>query len=272
MRVSRAFVVTGITVNERLNVSRDKIRNARAMLLNWELNGYAHCNKSMVLKYTKHRPRGLPEYAPVLIGKIAYLASVRGADDPLVRDLERRLDTLRAEDQELPKRYRLASVRERATSTAVTVAEKLREPQLFVSYSWADRTLLDLILLHIRPVFRHRAITLWVDKERMRAGDTIDPAIVDAISRSRAALLLVSPNFADSKYITEVELPELLRRRSDGLRLLVLNLSTTHPDAIDAELAKILHLPYEPLDTIVGPGEPNKSLAAISDAILREFI
>jgi RNA-directed DNA polymerase len=264
--------VTGITVNERLNVSRDKVRNVRAMLVNWEKGGYDNCNESMALKYSKHRRQGVPEYAPVLIGKIAYLASIRGTDDPLVRKLEHRLDTLRVEDAELPKRYRLVTVRKRADSTAVPLAEKLNEPQLFVSYSRSDEAWLNKILAHIRPVFRQKEITWWVDSENLRTGETIDSDILDAIGRSRAALLLISPEFNDSNYISRVELPELLRRRPLGLRLLVLNLTTTHPEATHPELAKILHLWSDPLDTIDGPGEPNKTLAAISHKILQEFV
>lgn len=78
--------VTGLTVNTKVNVSRDYIRHVRAILHDWELNGYvkansnhwSHCSK-------KHLRHG--NIDDVLGGKLAFIGQVRGNEDLLYKKL-----------------------------------------------------------------------------------------------------------------------------------------------------------------------------------------
>ena len=80
-------VVAGITVNERLNVPRTFVRQIRAMLHAWTRFSYAAAESEFRQKYdgSDHHP-GLPRkrFTDVVKGKIAFLAMVRGNQDPLV--------------------------------------------------------------------------------------------------------------------------------------------------------------------------------------------
>lgn len=77
--------VTGLVVNERLNVDRRFIRRIRAMLHAWDRFGLDAAQTNMRKWYTKDRyPGAAPRFNDVLQGRIAYLEMVRGKKDPLV--------------------------------------------------------------------------------------------------------------------------------------------------------------------------------------------
>jgi RNA-directed DNA polymerase len=81
--------VTGITVNEKLNVSRNYIRNIRAILSNWEKQGY----EKATLKFMEHYPnekgysrnKVIPKMENVVHGKIMFLGMVRGKEDKIYK-------------------------------------------------------------------------------------------------------------------------------------------------------------------------------------------
>lgn len=77
--------VTGITVNEKLNLQQDYIRNVRAMLHNWEKHGYEYANTKFAKYYPKEkgflRNKMIPPLESVVTGKIMFLGMVRGKED-----------------------------------------------------------------------------------------------------------------------------------------------------------------------------------------------
>ncbi|HEV7346866.1 reverse transcriptase family protein [Telluribacter sp.] len=78
--------VTGLTVNEKTNVSREYIRLIRSMLYNWEKLGYTSAQERFHKTFVK-RPATYaceePQLLYVLEGKLNYLKMVCGADDDI---------------------------------------------------------------------------------------------------------------------------------------------------------------------------------------------
>jgi len=72
--------VTGIIVNEKLNLSRIKINEIRAALNNWDKKGIDECQLDFVQKY-KGKPN--VDFRDWLWGKLIYLKMVRGEEDLL---------------------------------------------------------------------------------------------------------------------------------------------------------------------------------------------
>jgi T3SS (YopN, CesT) and YbjN peptide-binding chaperone 3/TIR domain len=92
--------------------------------------------------------------------------------------------------------------------------------RIFVSYSHQDRKHLDRLLVHLRPLERSGIIDLWSDIQ-LRPGSKWKSEIAEAIARSKVAILLISADFLASQFITENELPPLLRAaKSDGVVIL----------------------------------------------------
>jgi TIR domain len=81
--------------------------------------------------------------------------------------------------------------------------------QVFVSYSHQDKEWLKRLETHLRPLVRDGRVDLWADT-RISAGDRWHDEIAAAISRAKAAVLLVSADFLASDFIDTDELPPLL--------------------------------------------------------------
>ena len=87
--------VTGLTVNKSANVPRKFIRQIRAMLHDWEMNGYEAAQDRYRREFDRRRRRG-PGRTPihfrdVVYGKIGFVKMVRGDNDPVYRSLRDRV-------------------------------------------------------------------------------------------------------------------------------------------------------------------------------------
>jgi len=78
--------VTGLTVNEKPNLSRRYMRQVRAMLSNWEKRGLSNATAKFRKNYISdkgHVKSHNNEFVDVLSGKLEYMGMVRGKKDPL---------------------------------------------------------------------------------------------------------------------------------------------------------------------------------------------
>lgn len=92
--------VTGVTVNEKENVSRKYVKQLRTMLHNWEMDGHekaqAVFERHYVPKYMNPSTKGpvVHHIENVIAGKLLYLKMVKGERDGTWRGLERRFEEL----------------------------------------------------------------------------------------------------------------------------------------------------------------------------------
>jgi RNA-directed DNA polymerase len=90
--------VTGITVNEKLNLPRSYVRKVRAALHNWEKQGYERANAKFASLYPQEkgflRNKTIPPMESVLSGKILFLGMVRGKKDTMYLKYKNKLDEL----------------------------------------------------------------------------------------------------------------------------------------------------------------------------------
>ena len=88
-------------------------------------------------------------------------------------------------------------------------------PVVFISYSREDAEWRRRFSEMLKPLVRERRLEVWSD-DRNVVGYEWRPQLAEAISRSQAALLLVSPSFLASDFIMDQELPALMQ---NGVRL-----------------------------------------------------
>lgn len=101
-------------------------------------------------------------------------------------------------------------------------SDSANRPNVFISYSHEDNEYLDRLLVHLKPLEKDGLIDLWVDT-RLRAGDKWKQEIDKALQRATVALLLVSADFLASDFITDNELPPILRNAEEmGTRIIPL--------------------------------------------------
>lgn len=85
--------VTGLTVNEKVNVRRQFIKECRQLLYYWESYGYRKANaifQNMRLVNAVKEGAARSELNRVLAGKLEFIKMVKGADDPTYAKLNSR--------------------------------------------------------------------------------------------------------------------------------------------------------------------------------------
>ncbi|HYO16209.1 MAG TPA: DnaA/Hda family protein [Thermoanaerobaculia bacterium] len=80
---------------------------------------------------------------------------------------------------------------------------------VFISYSHEDKSWLDRLCIHLRPLEKRYKIGVWSDA-RISPGGRWHNEIEAALASTRVAVLLVSADFLSSEFICNNELPPLL--------------------------------------------------------------
>ncbi|BCM90285.1 hypothetical protein IAD21_02136 [Abditibacteriota bacterium] len=87
---------------------------------------------------------------------------------------------------------------------------KRKKDQIFISYSHADAKWLDEFEKHLKPFDRAGKLSVWDDK-KIRASQKWKDEIQKALDTSGVALFLVSPTFLASDFISDEEMPAMLK-------------------------------------------------------------
>jgi hypothetical protein len=98
--------VTGLIVNDKVNVNSLYIKQLRNWLYLWERYGYVKAEQKFKLDYTLdkgHVKKGNPSFSNVLSGKLEYLKMVKGPVDGTYSKLNKRLLKLQQKDSDLEK-------------------------------------------------------------------------------------------------------------------------------------------------------------------------
>src|SRR3954470_17624379 len=77
--------------------------------------------------------------------------------------------------------------------------------KVFISYSHADRTWLERLKWHLKPLVREGRLDCW-DDTRIRPGDDWKREIRTALEKAQVAVLLISARFFASDFIDKNEL------------------------------------------------------------------
>jgi RNA-directed DNA polymerase len=91
--------ITGLTANRFPNIQRRFVRQIRAMLHAWRAFGHDRAQQLFWDKYDhRHREKDRPQFSSVVRGKIEFVGSVRGRNDPLYWRLLRHHAALHVRD------------------------------------------------------------------------------------------------------------------------------------------------------------------------------
>ncbi len=170
--------VTGLTVNEKTNVERTRIRRIRAMLHAWEKFGLEAAGSEHFWKYRKAGAE-LPKsdkataFRNIFYGELAYVKMVRGADDPVFLKLASRLTVLDPN----PSKF----IRQIAFGAA--------DYDVFISHASEDKAEIA------RPIYEAceaAGIKTFLDESHIAWGESFTMKINTALGAARTILVVIS--------------------------------------------------------------------------------
>ncbi|REJ53927.1 MAG: tetratricopeptide repeat protein [Microcystis aeruginosa DA14] len=95
----------------------------------------------------------------------------------------------------------------------VVMSEEKDMPSIFICYSHQDKGWRDRLLKFLEPLNDEEKI-VWSDLD-IQPGDIWDEKIKDSLSQVTIAMVLVSQDLLNSRYVKNEELPRLLKRREE---------------------------------------------------------
>ena len=138
--------------------------------------------------------------------------------------------------------------------------------QVFISYSHKDSEWLEKLKINLAPLTRKKLVSVWSDTE-IKPGDKWKEQITKALATARVAVLLVSPNFLASDFISDQELPPLLEaERKDGLSIFWIAVSESLYTETEIASYQAANNPSQPLDSL-SPSALNKELVKVCKQI-----
>ena len=136
---------------------------------------------------------------------------------------------------------------------------------VFISYSHRDTKWLTKLQTMLAPMV-HGGLKIWSD-EQIKPGALWRDEIKMALADAKVAVLLVTPNFLASDFITNKELPHLLKAaEEEGLIILWIPIGHSLYEYTAIEKYQAVHPPARPLSALK-PAEANAALVAICKAI-----
>ena len=198
--------VTGLVVNEHVNVDRERVRRIRAMIHAWEKFGLDAAAREHFERYRSQPRRAEAEHSGrtfrnIVYGELAYLKMVRGATDPIFLKHCAKLINLDPN----PSRF----IREMAFGAA--------DFDVFISHASEDKEAIG------RPIFeacRALGIKAFLDQEHIGWGESFTRKINTALGASRTVLAVVSTS-AVSKEWPVAEINAALAMEIDGAKTVV---------------------------------------------------
>lgn len=144
-------------------------------------------------------------------------------------------------------------------------------PRLFISYSNRDERWRQMFTDIMDPIVKRGIIEIWYDG-LISSGGRFEDQILDALAASDAAILLVSPQFLSSKFISEKELPEILRRIENeaGFRIFPVLVNNCFWRYTDMATIQFCHDVATPL-AYMAEHEVNHELIKIGEQIINHF-
>lgn len=126
--------------------------------------------------------------------------------------------------------------------------ERVPRSGVFVSYAHDDDgKWLESLLARLQPLADRERVPVWTDRD-IAPGDDWHLRIQNALDRARIGVMLVSPQFLKSSYITSDELPKMLgAAESEGLKIFWVPLVRTETAANPIARFQAAHAPDKPL-------------------------
>lgn len=170
--------VTGLTVNQKVNVSRIYIRQIRAMICDWRKNGQQAAEERHHANFYRRPDRlaGNPPIELIIEGKLNFLKMIRGTDDEVRRNLQRQFVAVWPDYE----------------SVLENENRKLLMRDLFISHASEDK---DGFVRQFVQALIKEGVSVWYDEYELKIGSDLAEEIDKGLAHSRFGIAVLSPSF-----------------------------------------------------------------------------
>lgn len=168
--------VTGITINEFPNVKRNYINSVFGMIYSWKKFGYENAQAAYCAKYLNMRGGSgikAKSYRSVIVGRISYIAHIRGWDDVVVYKLCRKYCEC---DNNPPKKIG-------------EIGDMTKEYDVFIGHA-SEQT--DSVLKPLMTSLQALGVKTIADIVCIKWGDSLTKKINAALSQSKYFVAIIS--------------------------------------------------------------------------------
>lgn len=139
---------------------------------------------------------------------------------------------------------------------------------VFISYSHRDARWLERLKVHLSPLEENFETEIWEDT-RIRSGSKWREEIDEAIKRANVAVLIISADFLESKFIRDNELPPLLKAAEVDGALVLPIIAGPSLFLKKSELSQFraVNIPEKPLISMT-EGEQETTFLLVAERIL----
>ncbi len=191
--------VTEITINEFPNVRRKYINSIFGMIFSWKKHGYEQSLQIYKVKYLKLNPSSdvSPNlYRSIIIGKISFVAHIRGWDDVVVSKLCRRYCEC---DSEPPKRIK-------------AIGELSMKYNVFIGHASEQK---DDIAKPLFDELTKLGIKTFIDIVEIKWGDSLTKLINKSLAEAEYFLAIISIDSIGKSW-PDTEMNAAIARQIDG--------------------------------------------------------
>ncbi len=206
--------VTGLCVNKRVNIARERIRKLRAMLHAWRKFGIENAGAEHFKKYRGSKKMKLPSrpgtaFRNIVYGHLSFVKMVRGADDEVFLKLCAQVLALDPNPSKFLRQMVFGA----------------DDYDVFISHASEDKEAIA------RPLFeacQRHGVKAFLDEVHIGFGQSFASKINTALGASRTVLAIVTPHSTTKEWPLE-EINTALALEIDGAKK-VLPVMVGNPD------------------------------------------
>ncbi|CDH22046.1 RNA-directed DNA polymerase from retron ec67 [Xenorhabdus bovienii str. kraussei Quebec] len=192
-------VVTGLTVNEKVNINRDYIRTTRAMIDGWGKDRFQAAKKYHKIRYgkcDKSNQSAIISLRNHIYGRLSFIRMIRGAEWPLYLKLISRM----ANNDDSP------------TVEGKRAMKIMEMFDVFLCHASEDK---DDIVEPLYEELVNLRVNAFLDTKYIKWGDSLIEKINGALAKSKFVIAVLSRNSVEKKWPLK-ELNSVLAREITG--------------------------------------------------------